>query len=144
MDFDVLDILEVLSSENGELYMRMRMCASTKSIWQLYYSQHKLLFLYLFSLSFSLSIYIFIRSSNRYRCRHRRSLRHAFVCLKTTQTLMHTTTIERERGRERERASKPIFNNIKRQVHDREGKRERELLSRAKKKYEDKWTNIRI
>lgn len=45
---------------------------------------------------------------------------------------MHTTTIERERKRERER--KPIFNNIKRQVHDREGKRERELLSIAKKK----------
>lgn len=40
----------------------------------------------------------------------------------------------REKERERERARKPIFNNIKRQVHDREGKRERELLSIAKKK----------
>ena len=43
---------------------------------------------------------------------------------------MHTTTIERERESE----SKPIFNNIKREVHDREGKRERELLSIVKKK----------
>lgn len=47
--------------------------------------------------------------------------------------------------RQRERESKPISNNIKHQVRDREGKRERELLSIAKRNEEkDKWTNIGI
>jgi hypothetical protein len=52
---------------------------------------------------------------------------------------MHTTTIEQASERE----SKPISNNIKRQVHDREGKRERELLSIAEKRQMNEHWNIR-
>ena len=65
-------------------------------------------------------------------------MRQAFVCLKTTRTYAHTTTttIEQANDTERERESKPISNNIKHQVHDREGKSERELLSIAKRNEE--------
>ena len=53
------------------------------------------------------------------------------LCMLENNTkCIRTTTIKQANERE----SKPIFNNIKRQVHDREGKRERELLNRIKKK----------
>ena len=69
------------------------------------------------------------------------------LCMLENNTkCIRTTTIKQANERE----SKPIFNNIKRQVHDREGKRERELLNRIKKKkYEQTleykiWSNIFI
>jgi hypothetical protein len=65
-------------------------------------------------------------------------MRHAFVCLKTTQTHAHYY------NQASERESKPISNNIKRQVHDREGKRERELLSIAKRKKNEQTLEYKI
>ena len=92
------------------------------------------------------SIYIFIRcNSNRYRCY---DCRCAMPLHAWKQHKMHTHHYNQ--ASEWERESKPIFNNIKRQVHDREGKRERELLNRIKKKkYEQTleykiWSNIFI
>ncbi len=47
-------------------------------------------------------------------------------------------------NRASERESKPISNNIKRQVCEREGKRERELLSIAKKKTNEQTLEYKI
>lgn len=97
---------------------------------------------YLLSLSFSLSFFLilFIYSVVVIVIVTAATIAAAAcLCMLENNTNAYAPLQSSQRMRERE--SKPISNNIKRQVHDREGKRERELLNRVKKEIR---TNIGI